>query len=805
MLAVDNIKAAVRSLLSTPVPTLVVIATLAIAIGANTAIFSVVNGVLLRPIGYGDEGRLAVLWAENSSAAAKPFRLSPADYRDVRDGVTAFDEQVALSRRIGSTLTALDRPVNIGSLGVTPRLFSVLAARPAVGQFFVDEDERPGGRKKLVMTHASWTRRFGADPSIVGSSIELDSEPYTVVGVTEPGFRFPPGDDEIEVYFPMAISDAVLLDRDHRMFDAVARLADNVTLASAQAELDALGAQLAIQFPDTNEGWGITARPLRQQVLGDLATTLWILSGAVLMVLMIACANIANVLVARSTASSREFAVRAALGASRQELYGRSLAESLVIGLAGGAAGVLLALWGGALLRAVMPPALARGAAVGMDTTVLLFAAVLSIGATALFGSLPALRSTAPNLLELLKPAGASGTAGGGGRRVRELMVVAEVALAIVLLVGAGLMVRSFSRMRAVDPGFRQQDVVSVAVQLPSSRYGRAERRLFFEQLVGRVQQVPGVNVAGAVSDLPMSDVALGLEFEFSVVGLDALLPSARPNADFRLVVPGYFDAMGMQVVAGRAFDSRDAVSDRIVVMINETIVERYFRDIDPIGRSVQLDMLGELEIVGVVSDIRHGGLQAEYESEIFLPYGRLVTAEMHVVVHSELGTAAVAAAVGDVLRDMDPEIAPSSVVAISDLLWESIAQPRFNTALLGGLALCAALLAVLGTYGIVAYSVSERTGEIGVRMALGADGAATVAMIVRHALGIVLVGALLGIVVALGASRFLDQLLFGVPPTDPLTYGVVLVAAVLLGLLAAWIPARRATSIDPVAALREQ
>ena len=804
----NNFKAAARSLLSTPVPTLVVIATLAIAIGANTAIFSVVDGVLFRPLGYGDDSKLVVLWATSGPDQQDTFRLSPPTYRDLREGAEAFDGDVLLYRSMGSTLTGLDQPVRVGSLVVTARMFRVLATRPAVGQFFIDDDETPGRGKKLVITHASWTRRFGADPSIVGSTLELDNQPYTVIGVTEPGFQFPPGNDEVEMYFPMGLSDRVLLDRDHRMFDAMARLADGITVEGALAELSAIAEKLAREYPDSNAGWGLTARPLREELLGDLTSILWVLSGAVFLVLLIACANIANVLVARSTAASREFAVRAALGARSSDLCKRSLAESSILGVLGTAGGLLLAFWGVAMLRSVLPADIPRASGIAVDGKVLLFASALAIGAIVLFGLLPALRSMAPNLLGLLKPTAsfatvASGT--GGGRRLREVMVVVQIALAIVLLVGAGLMVRSFERLSEVDPGFRQEGVVSVAVKLPGSRYGRAEWRPFFEQLVERVRELPGVDAAGAVSDLPMSDVGLGFEMEFTVLGLDALSPTARPNAEFRLAVPGYFDAMDMEMVRGRAFDKLDTTSKRVVVIVNETLVERYFKGVDPIGRSLSATMLGEVEIVGVVSDVRNESLQSKYESEIFLPFGRITTTEMHIVVQSNLDTGAVASAVGDVLADMDPQLVPTQVAATEDLIWESAAQPRFNTALLSGLALCAALLAIVGTYGIVAYSVSQRTSEIGVRMVLGADSTATVAMIIRQALGIVLAGAAIGTLGALGATRFMSQLLFDVQPTDPLTYGLVLAATLLVGLLAAWMPARRATRIDLLAALRNE
>ncbi|HSR51229.1 MAG TPA: ABC transporter permease [Acidobacteriota bacterium] len=799
----SNLKAAVRSLLSTPGPTLAVILTLAVAIGANTAIFSVVEGVLLSPLGYGEEDQLVVVWALSESQTGETFRLSPADYRDLREGTEAFSGQVALYRSIGSTLTGLEEPARVGSLSVTPRLFSVLRAQPATGQFFTEEAETPGHNKQVVITHACWMRRFGGDPSIIGSAIELDSEPYTLVGVAQEGFEFPPGNSEVELYFPMAFSNRVMLDRDHRMFDSVARLGPGVTLDGAKTQLQAMAAQLAREFPDSNQGWSLTARPLRQELLGDLSTTLWVLSCAVFLVLLIACANIANVLVARSSKTRREIAVRAALGARGLGLYHRSLAESLVLGLVGGGLGIPLAYWGVMFLRGFLPRNIPRVESIGLDAPVLLFAAGLTLACTLLFGLLAALRTMTPDLSLLLKTGGSSSTQGGGGVRVRQLLVMVEVALAIVLLVGAGLVMTSFWRLTEIDPGFRQQDVVSVAVKLPGSRYSRDQFKPFFQNLVDRIGQLPGIEAAGAVSDLPMSDIGLGFEMEFSVPGLDAASPSSRPNAEFRLVLPGYFQAMGMKMVQGRPFERLDAEGERVAGIVNQTLVRRYLSGVNPIGRKLNMAMLGEVEIVGVVADIRHQGLQSKYESEVYLPYGRISTAEMHVVAQSGLESSTVSGAILEVLGEMDPQLAPSRVAAISDLLWEATAQPRFNTALLSGLALCAAFLALIGIYGIVAYSVSQRRREIGLRLALGADGAAMQVMVVRQALTIVLAGAALGFLAALGATRFLGQLLFQVRPTDPATYAAVLAAVILVGALSAWMPARRATRIDPVKALR--
>jgi predicted permease len=799
----NDLKAALRSLLSTPGATLVVIATLVLAIGATTAIFSVVQGVLLRPLGYPTEDRLVVVWATHEANRGDTFRLSPADYRDLRDDTDAFGGQVALYRAMGSTLTGLDEPVRVDSLSVNGRLFDLLGTTAATGRLLTTEDEVPGGPRRVVLTWPTWQRHFGGDRALVGEAIELDGEPYTVLGVTEEGFTFPPGNDDVAMYFPMPLSDQVMLDRSHRMFDVIAKLDDGVGSDAARAELDALADSLAEEYPTTNEGWGLLARPLREELLGNLTTMLWVLLGAVVLVLLIACANVSNVLIARSIGARCELAARAALGARPRDLMRRSLAESAMLGVAGTGGGILLAFGGVAWLRSVLPGDIPRGTRVEVDGVVLLFAVAISIGAMALFAALPALRSMAPDLTSLLESAGSAGRR-GGGRLVRQVLVIAQVGLALVLLVGAGLMIRSFSRLSAVDPGFRPEGVAAVEIALPRSTHGRAEMRPFFEQLVERVEGLPGVHRAGAISDLPLSALGLGFEMELTVPGLDAATPTSRPNADLRLALPGYFEAMGMEIVAGRSFDSRDSTSDVPVAIVNQTLVERTFGGADPIGRAVRTQMLGELQVIGVVADIHHGGLMSKYESEIYLPYGKpIATNQMHVIVHSDLETATVAAGVGRVLAGLDSRLAPAKTVSLSDLVLGSMARTRFNMALLSTLAVCAALLAALGTYGIVAYGVSQRTGEIGVRMALGADGAATASMVVREALLVVGAGVIAGVLAALGATRLLRGLLFDVEPTDPLTYGLALAAAVLVGLTASWIPARRATRIDPVAALR--
>ncbi len=796
------VREAFRSLLRTPLPTFVVVITLAITIGSTTAIWTVADGVLRQPIGYQDEDRLVVVWGSTDPLGSSVFRLSPADYRDLRDDADSFNGQVALYRSIGSTLTGGDRPARVGTFAVTPRLFEVLDAQPLLGRFFSYEDETPGSSKKLVLTEASWRRRFAADPNIVGKTLELDDVTYTVVGVTAPGFHFPPGDDEVEMYFPMVLGDAILLDRDHRMFDAVARLADGVSVSSASEELEAIADRLAREYPETNQGWYLTVAPLRGEILGDLAPTLWALLGAVLIVLLIACANIANVLIARAARSGGEYAVRSALGAQKEDLLLRSLAESTLLGTAGGFAGLVVALLGIAVLEATLPGVLGRLTNIGASPGTAIVTACLALGATLLFAALPALRAMRPDLAGVLSASGTSRRVGTG--RIRELFVVAQVALAIVLLVAAVLVLQSFTRLARTDPGFDPGDVTSVVVQLPTSRYSRVEWKPFFERVIEEVGELPGVQTVGAVSDLPMSSVGLGFEVEFTVPGLEALSPTARPNADFRFVAGDYFEAMDMAITSGRAFDTGDALGERVVAVVNETLARRYFADLDPLGRVVDTEILGEITVVGIVDDVSHRGLLNKHESEIYVPFGRLATREMHVVVESTLGTEAVAGGVSGVLSSIDSQLAPTRVEPVADLVWESIARPRFLAALLACLSLCAAVLAAIGIYGIVSYAVAVRTAEIGLRMALGADARATLRWLVARTVLVVVAGSVLGVLGAIASSRFVGRLLHDLAPIDPLVYALTVLAACTIAAAAASLPALRAVKIDPVAALRE-
>nr|MDQ3419825.1 ABC transporter permease [Acidobacteriota bacterium] len=573
-------------------------------------------------------------------------------------------------------------------------------------------------------------------------------------------------------------------------------------------EMTAVAAGIARENPDTQTGWGVAIVPAHEQVVGDIGGTVWVLFGAVVFVLVIACANIANILLARSTRASRDFAVRAAFGAGRWTLVRRSLVESAVLTVTGGTFGLLVAWWGIRALRPLMPATVPRAEAIGLDVPVLVFTAAVSIVSGMLFGLVPAWRAMRPNVMEVLQEGGRGSTPSRAARRLANIMVAAEVALALMLLVSAGLLIRSFVRLTSVDPGYRTSGIVATHVVLPRARYQPpAAKRQFIADLVERVGQLPGIVRASAVSVLPMSPVGVEFDLPFTVDGLAATSPSERPRARYRAVMPGYFETMGIAMRRGRTFDSFDGREDGAkVAIVNESVVRRYFGSLDPLGKLVHMPMAGDLTIVGVVSDIRHDGLEASAEAEVFVPYFQFPLSEMQIVMATGPGQDAGTAARGvkAVLAALDPRLPIARVSAIEDLVSASIAQRRFNTTLLAGLALCAALLAAVGVYGVVSYSVARRTPEIGVRMALGATAGRTFRLVVLSALKVVSIGVAAGLAGAVVAGRSLQHLLFGVAPFDAMTFIASGLAIVAVAVSAATVPAFRAAKIDPVVALRQ-
>jgi putative ABC transport system permease protein len=618
------------------------------------------------------------------------------------------------------------------------------------------------------------------------------------------GFAFPPGDGDVEVWSPLTINLENLLSRPHRMYNTVGRLRDGVSEERGRSELEATAAELAREYPESNEGWSVTLVSARDQLLGDTTATVWVLFGAVSLVLLIGCVNVANLLLVRSAERSKSAAVSAAFGATPLDLIKKSLLEGLVLGVAGGAAGLAVAWAGAGLLRSVLPEGFPRASEIGIDPTVLGFTAAIAVLCSLFFSLAPAVRTIRTDVASVLQDGGRSSSLGRRSRRLAGAMVASEVALALVLMVAAGLLLKSYVRLASVDPGFRTSDVVAVAIELPPARYGSsAQQQAFFTQLMSGLRSLPGVEAVGAVSFLPMSPIGVEFDMPFSVEGLEAASPSQRPTAEYRGVFPGYFEAMGIDLVEGRLLDEPDGTDDRKVSLINETVARRYFQERSPIGQSIQMPMAGNLEVIGVVGDIRHDGLGTQANPELFVPYGQLPLAAMHVVVHTKEDPAAAVRAIRARILAVDPEQPVTEVNSIEDLVADSVAPSRFKMALLPGLALCAVILAVVGVYGVVSYTVSQRTRELGVRMALGADASSAVGLVLKQALGMVVGGAVIGVAVALASARVLQGLLYEIEPVDPSTFVVVVGVTLLVGVIAAAVPAVRAARVDPVEALR--
>lgn len=793
----------VRALLLTPGFTAMVLVTLGISIGANSAIFSVLNGVVLKPLPYDEADELVMVWEANPSQGLNQEPTSAATFVDWRDQASSFESLAAYADR-GFTLMLDDVPVRIASVRVTPSLFDVLQAQPALGRVFRPEEEVPGNERLVVLSDGAWRNRFGADPAIVGRTIPLDGEPYLVVGVMPPGFTFPVGDSEVEAWSPLTLSLEDLPSRPHRSYATIGRLGEGVSLEAARTEMTRIAAGIATAYPESHEGWSVTLVSAEEQLVGDTAGTVWILFGAVSLVLLVGCVNVASLLLVRAGARSRSVAVHAAFGATPRDLLRSALTEGLVLGVAGGVVGLLVAGASIRVLRGVLPAGFPRLDEIALDPVVLAFTAGVSVVAGLVFSLPPALRSMRPDIVGVLQDAGRGSSLGRGGRRALNVLVAAEVALALVLTVGAGLLIRSYVALSTVDPGYRTEGVVAAAVELPPSRYpDPALQAGFFNEVMARVREIPGVEAAGAVSYLPMSPIGTEFDMPFTVEGLEVSSPSQRPTAEYRAILPGYFETMGMQLLAGRTIDAIDGTDGSRVAIVNETVVRRYFADRDPIGQVIEMPMAGNTRIIGVVSDIRHDGLGAAANPEMFVPYAQLPLSSMHLVVHAPGSLDEVISAMRREILVVDPQQPITRVNRMAELVSDSVAPSRFNMALLLGLAGCAVALSIVGVFGVVSYSVSMRTRELGVRLAMGAGGGEVVGLVLRQAGRVVLLGAVGGVLASLALVPAIEALLYGVEPLDPRTFALAPLGLLLVAMTAAAIPALRAGRIDPAITLR--
>lgn len=801
----DDLRFAFRTLRSSPGFTLVVMATLGLGVGLNTAIFGLVNGVLLRPLPYDEPERVMTLWEANPQLDIVQDQVAAGTYRDWSERSESFAALAAYNFET-FVLGGADGPEQVTGVRATPSLFDVVGVTPALGRAFRDEEATPGNDFVVILSNGFWSRRFGSDPDILGTTLVLDDQPFTVVGVMPPRFEFPPDADEVQLWRPLTIDARIYAVRAMRVYNVVGRLAAGVTLDQARAELGAISLAVAEENPETNRGWGADVTPALDQLVGDFSRLVVVLAGAAGLVLLIACVNIANLVLARASASEREFALRATLGASGWRLLRRSLAESLSLVALGGAVGLVLALLGVSALRGLLPPELPRIDEVGIDLRVLGFAALASLGSGLVFGLYPALRALRPRLLEVLQEGGRGGSGGRAARRFLNGMVAAQVALALVLLLNAGVMMRSFSRLLAVEPGFRTEGIVVAALSLPENEFpDRASQVQFWSQLVDGVRALPGVEAAGAVSALPMSPLGIDFDLPIRIEGRQAPSSAEQPRAGYRSVMPGYFEAMEMPLLRGRLIDRFDREEGRPVMLLNESAERLLFPGEDAVGQILGVPMAGSIEIVGVVGDVRHAGLDAPPGPELFVAFENFPVRDMHLVASAQGEPGGLAGAIRAEIARLAPALPLTRVATMEELVSDSAAQPRFNMAILVAFALCALVLATVGIYGVISYSVVQRTGEIGIRMALGSDARGTVRLVVGQTLAFVLAGGIAGTAGAVLVSRLVRGLLFEVSPLDPATLAGVLALLLLTALLASGIPARRATRIDPASALARE
>jgi putative ABC transport system permease protein len=794
---------AARLLLRSPAFTLVAVAALALGIGANTAIFSVVDTLLLRPLPYADADRLAVIWEHNIPRDRQHNVVSPGNFIHWQELNQSFTELSALSMTFRTTLTgagdATELPVQYVSAGI----FRILGVRPALGRDFTKQDDAPGVGV-VIISDRLWRQRFGADPTIVNRSIQLDGRPNVVAGVMPAGFSIL--DRTVDVWSTIGLPPSARTPRG-RWIGVVGRLKDGVTMAQAQADMVRVHQELTRRFPDFNTGWTANVVPLREELTGTVKPALWVMLGAVGFVLLIACANVGNLVLARATARQRELAVRAALGAGRGRLIRQMLVESLLLSIMGSTAGLLVAWWSVVALRTTIADRvpIARLDQVSIDGTVLLFTAGAALVSALLFGIAPALTSAGARLTESLKDGGRSGSAARGAR-IRSVFVVVETALALILLVGSGLLLRSFVALMRVDPGFDPAHTMTVKVSIPTAKYrDAAQQQAFFNQLFEKLDALPGVTAAGGTSFLPIA--GLGAATGFQIVGQPKPSAGQEPVTDVRVVTHDYFKAMGVPLLRGRTFDSRDAGTNVRRVIVNQALARKHFPNEDPIGKSIIVSWNdeGADEIVGVVGDVRQQDLETEARATIYWPPGRFTYPFMSVAIRTAGDPRTVVAGTVAALHELDPNVAAADVKTMDAVIDASVAQRRLTMLLLSIFAVVALVLAAVGIYGVIGYSVSQRTQEIGIRMALGAQRATVLRMVVGQAMLLAALGIAAGAGGAWGLTRLMQKLLFGVEPSDPATFVGVAGILALVAAVAASIPGLRATRVDPVIALRSE
>ena len=796
-----------RMLLKRPGFTAIAIFALALGIGANTAIFSVVNAVLLRPLPYADPARLMAVWETNAQlgpAMRNRNEVALGNFRDWRARSQVFDQFGALFYA-NVNLTGVAEPERIQSVVVTTNLFQLLGVQQMLGRSFSPDEEKPESRRVVILSHSLWQQRFGSNQDLLGRVLTLNGNPVTVIGIMPAAFELQfPSSMRVDMWLPMRL-DANDFDRKTHYLYVLGRLKQGASREQAQAEMNLIAGQLQQEHPETNAEHGGNVVPLHKQIVGDIQSYLYVLFAAVGFVLLIACANVANLLLARVATRYREVAVRIALGASRGRLIRQLLTESLMLSALGGLLGLLLANWGIDVLVSLTPADVPRLHEIGLHAPVFGWTLAISILTGVLFGLAPALQASRPDVNDALKESGGRSPGGLRSSRMRNLLVVSELALAVLLLVGAGLMIKSFVRLQQVTPGFEPKNLLTMNISLPRQKYREPQQaNLFFEQLLQHVSTVAGVESVGGIDPLPLSDsnVTTG----FVVQGAPYLAPANRPDVGERAVTPGYFQTMRIPVLKGRSFTEQDRDNTPRVIVINEALARRYWPNEEPVEKRLGFDDSSKQvwrEIVGVVGNVKHQSLDAEAKPEVYFPYQQYPKNFMSLVVRTASDPAGMMPAIRNQVLSLDKDQPVFDMKTMEQRLAKSVAPSRFVMLLLGVFSALALILAAVGIYGVMAYLVTQRTQEIGIRMALGAQKRDVLKMIVGQGMALTLAGVVIGLIASFALTRLMRTLLFEVAPVDATTFIVVSVVLTSVALLACYFPARRATKVDPLAALR--
>ena len=804
---IQDIRYGLRALLGMPGAAGVAVFALALGIGANSAVFSVINAVLIRPLPYRDPASLVVVWENKLSKNMRQQPVSAADYRDLREQNQVF-ERIGAFEPQSAVLTGSGLPERVEAAEVSPGIFEILGMSPALGRSFAYDEDQPAKNSVAILSDGLWQRRFGGDRRVLGSSVRVDDRNYTVVGIAPPGFRLL--DNPAELWVPYTPNAEQLRRRGLRTLTMFARLKPGVTRTQAEIQMRAVARRLAEDHPDSNAGYSVDVIPLSEQMTGDVRPTLWTLMGSVTLILLIACANVANLLLARAGNREKEMAVRAALGAKPARIVRQLLTESVLLASIGGALGLALAYAATPALVRLAPANVLRARDITMDWRVVAFTLCASMATGVLFGLAPAVSAARTDLNSTLK----STTRGGSGHRarssLRNALVISEVSCCLVLLILAGLLMRSFSRLGEVHPGFRADHVLTMQISLPPARYSGLRAEMFYKQLLDRVSVLPGAQSAGLCRFLPLS--GNDATANFLIEGQPALTSADQPRAKFRAAGGAYFTALRIPLLHGRLFDASDDERTPKVVIINQAAARQYWPNEDPVGKRILSGFEKDQwsTIIGVVGNVKHAGLDAETQPETYyhflqIPPEAVPLAEgtMALVIRTSTAPAAMISTVRDAVRSLDPEQPVYDVRTMEEVRDGSVAQPRFRTVLLGVFAGLAVLLAAIGLYGVMAYSVAQRRNELGVRMALGAEPGYILRLVLGNGLVLAAIGLAIGLAAAVACARMISGFLFGVQATDIVTFGLCSLFVLSVAAMASVIPAMRATRVDPVSALR--